>query len=226
MAGRDQSYGIARINGTLQWIFASPSPGWAYQDTRAAIPQGQWSHVAVCYDGVNVRAYLNGTLVSSIAASGPITPVAMGGDFRIGCRQTGPQLFFAGSITDVTVYAHALSGYDVQMLAGNAPALATTWFDGNLPPGAQVSGPDNEGFTWTTANPAPFSASRCHPVPAGVRIASALFRGLHGRVAGGSLRPAVRLRLPGPGQPAAGSDAAVVRAGRRLGASALSGEMI
>ena len=180
VAGRDQSYGIARINGTLQWILASPSPGWAYQDTRAAIPQGQWSHVAVCYDGVNVRAYLNGTLVSSIAASGPITPVAMGGDFRIGCRQTGPQLFFAGSITDVTVYAHALSGYDVQMLAGNAPALATTWFDGNLPPGAQVSGPDNEGFTWTTANPAPFSASRCHQSPLASGLHQHYFAGFTG----------------------------------------------
>jgi hypothetical protein len=181
VAGRDQSYAVARINGTLQWILATSDPGWNYQDTGVAVPQGQWSHVAVCYDGANVRAYLNGMLVSAVAASGSISPVtAGGGDFRIGCRQTGNQLFFAGSISDVTVYAHALSGYDVQLLAGNAPSPATTWLDGNLPPGAQVTGAGNEGFTWTTANPAPFSAPRCHQSPLAAGLHQHYFTGMTG----------------------------------------------
>jgi len=179
VAERDQCYGLARINGTLQWILSTTKPGWAYQDTGIPVPQGQWSHVAVCYDGASIRAYLNGTLASTIAASGAITPhPAPGVDFLIGCRQTGNQLFFQGSIADVGVYTHALSQYEIRLLAGDAPAASATWLNGDLPAGAQVGGSGNEGFIWTTSNPPPFSAPRCHESPLASGVHQHFFSGL------------------------------------------------
>src|SRR5205823_14933745 len=124
----------------LQWILSTGEPGWSYQDTGVSIPEKKWSHTAISYDGAGVRAYVNGELVSTIFASGALVPFpAPGVDFRIGCRQTGDALFFAGSIAEVVVYSRALPGYDIQLLAGNTPSAASTWISGALPAGVDVS---------------------------------------------------------------------------------------
>jgi Tc toxin complex TcA C-terminal TcB-binding domain/Concanavalin A-like lectin/glucanases superfamily len=179
IAERDQSYGVARIGGALKWILSTPQPGWDFQETGVELPRGTWSHVAIVYDGARVRAYLNGALASAIVADGTITPQPVPGvDFRIGCRQTGDQLFFAGSITDVAVYGHALTGHDIQLLAGGTPAPTTSWVDDDLPAEAQVEGADNEGFDWTTASPTPYSGARCHQSPTAPGIHQHYFTGV------------------------------------------------
>ena len=65
-----------------------------------------WSHVAVTYDGTNLRSYVNGTLVTTFA----YTPVrafedctfAIGAEFDAGNAGT-PGNYFNGYIQDVRI---------------------------------------------------------------------------------------------------------------------------
>jgi streptogramin lyase len=71
-----------------------------------------WSHVALTYDGANMRLYIDGDLVSTKSAPG----VDMGGEgpLTIGCAERGgSREWWDGRIDEVRVYDRALDGTEV-----------------------------------------------------------------------------------------------------------------
>lgn len=72
-----------------------------------ALPTNTWTHLAATYDGVNMRLYVNGAQVRSVARSGAIR--TSNGALRIGGNQTWGGEYFAGAIDEVRVYNRALS---------------------------------------------------------------------------------------------------------------------
>ena len=161
IAGRESSFLVARLpDGRIRWALATPAPGWGWVDTDAVAPEGQWTHVAVRYDGARVRTSIDGVLAAEDAASGPITPVGADVDVRVGSRQSVADRYFAGSIADVRVYDVSLSDYELRRLLGEVGAAGEVWLDDDLPPGVVDEG--GEGWTWTTADPAPRSGTRAH----------------------------------------------------------------
>ena len=77
--------------------------------TNTALTANTWTHVAMTYDGTNVILYVNGSVVSTTAATGTIasgtTPLWIGG---------GPSSeFFQGLIDEVRVYNRALNATDI-----------------------------------------------------------------------------------------------------------------
>ena len=73
---------------------------------------GQWTHIALTYDGATIKLYANGTLVGSGAKAGNIN-----GDnvpFDIGGRSGG--LFFSGLIDEVEAFNRALTGTEISSL--------------------------------------------------------------------------------------------------------------
>ena len=89
--------GNIRLNNTLTPISGS------------ALTVGTWSHVAMTYDGSNVKLYVDGSLVNTVAGTGTITP----GDALAVC---GPDSGNSGSsynarltIDDVRVFNTALT---------------------------------------------------------------------------------------------------------------------
>jgi Concanavalin A-like lectin/glucanases superfamily len=82
-----------------------------HADGRRADPVDRWSHVAVTYDGMTLRLYVDGTRVSSRATKGTIKkttdPLWIGGN-----RPYGE--YFQGVIDEVRVYDRALSPFDVR----------------------------------------------------------------------------------------------------------------
>ena len=71
---------------------------------------GQWSHLAIVFNGTSARFYVNGNLVSSPSLAGSITArdsqLYMAADVR-------PSQFFNGSLDDVRVYNRAESPAEV-----------------------------------------------------------------------------------------------------------------
>jgi Concanavalin A-like lectin/glucanases superfamily len=65
------------------------------------IPNGQWTHVAVTYDGAHRRHYVNGELVASFAETGPLPSNAA--QMRIG-SDVDWQFTPAGSIDEVRIW--------------------------------------------------------------------------------------------------------------------------
>ena len=77
----------------------------------ARLPRKAWTHLATTYDGSTLRLYVNGTLVSRRSVSGPMR--TSGRPLRIGGNAVWGE-FFKGSIDDVRVYDHALSGAELK----------------------------------------------------------------------------------------------------------------
>src|SRR4029077_13905431 len=77
----------------------------------ANIPANAWTYLTATYDGTAVNLYVNGSLVSSTARTGPIitsnNPLQVGGDSIYG-------QYFAGLIDEVRVYNGALSAAEIQ----------------------------------------------------------------------------------------------------------------
>jgi Concanavalin A-like lectin/glucanases superfamily/Calx-beta domain len=77
----------------------------------AAVATTGWTHLAYTYDGANMRMYVNGVLVRTVARTGNIT--ASTGPLRIGGNEVWGE-FFTGLIDDVRVYNRALTLAEVQ----------------------------------------------------------------------------------------------------------------
>jgi hypothetical protein len=77
----------------------------------SVLPLNTWSHLAVTYDGANIRLYVNGTQVGTKAQTGNITsstsPLRFGGDSPWG-------EYFNGLIDEVRVYSVALTAAQIQ----------------------------------------------------------------------------------------------------------------
>jgi hypothetical protein len=88
--------------------FGSSTP---YVAGPTASPVNAWTHVALTYDGVTLRLFVNGTQVTTRATTGTIqatnSPLWIGGNQPYG-------EFFNGLIDEVRVYNRALTQTDIQ----------------------------------------------------------------------------------------------------------------
>ena len=70
-----------------------------------------WSHLAVTYDGANLRFYVNGTQASTQARTGSIATST--GPLRIGGNASWASEFLTGRIDEVRVYNRALTAAQI-----------------------------------------------------------------------------------------------------------------
>jgi len=89
--------------------------------SSADLPLNTWTHLAMTYDGANVKLYMNGEFDSSYALSGPIETTSNW--LAIGCKPPAsaypPPIgriyaFFNGIIDEVRIYDRALSQQEIQ----------------------------------------------------------------------------------------------------------------
>ncbi len=156
---KEDEYEVARFSdGSIQWAFASSSPGWTWIDSGAITPLNQWSHVAVVYSNGLVNTYLNGVLANTYNGTGAIGNVGAPNDFRIGGRSWYSQ-FFQGLIDEVSIYDSALSANDILAIysAGHAGKCMDA-----LPP-VIVEQPTNQ--ITTEGSPVAFTVSAIGTAP-------------------------------------------------------------
>jgi len=81
--------------------------------TNAPLPINQWTHLATTYDGANMRLYVNGVLVSTVAQTGGLS--VGNGALKIGGNSvfSGGE-FFHGLIDEVRIYNRALTVDQIQ----------------------------------------------------------------------------------------------------------------
>ncbi|HEY7072486.1 MAG TPA: LamG-like jellyroll fold domain-containing protein [Acidimicrobiales bacterium] len=104
--GNDQSRAAGYINNGADRLAAATT----------ATPANAWTHVAVTYDGANLRLYVNGALVRTSAVTGPIA--ASTGALRIGGNTVWGE-WFTGTIDELNIYNRALSAAEItQDMAG------------------------------------------------------------------------------------------------------------
>ncbi len=79
-------------------------------DAPAALATNAWSHLALTYDGANLRLYVNGAQVATRAQTGAMT--VGGNPLRIGGNAIWGE-WFTGQIDEVRVYNRALTASEV-----------------------------------------------------------------------------------------------------------------
>ncbi len=101
---------------------------WSGAQLNPALPVGQWTHVAITFDGSTLTGYVNGVAIGSKAATFNL----QGDPLTVAQAHLGEN-YFNGAVDDVQVYDRALSAAEVAALAAVAPA--------NQPPAVSLTAP-------------------------------------------------------------------------------------
>jgi hypothetical protein len=107
---RNISFGLSRLGGRLEsWINSSNQ-----LISTFGVPSGQWSHVAMVYEGTNRTFYINGQFAGSGSApaiSNQTSNSAIGN-----VVPPDPATAFAGAVDEVTLYNRALTPAEIQSI--------------------------------------------------------------------------------------------------------------
>jgi chitodextrinase len=110
----------------------------SHQYANTALTLNSWQHIAVTYDGANLRFYRNGVADGVIPATCAVTNTNSQ-NMRVGANANGTETF-PGALDEVKIYNRALSQTEVSALANpvtNQPPTVTMTSPAN---GATVSG--------------------------------------------------------------------------------------
>ena len=115
----DNQYRLLAENGSLVWHIS----GRGRIETELP-PVNQWSHIAGTYDGTEMRVYVNGEIVATLAASGaiPTTTNAL----NIGTKTTTAPAgdHFNGYLDEIRVYGRALDPAELSLM-GSQDSMVT-----------------------------------------------------------------------------------------------------
>jgi hypothetical protein len=105
-------YGLELAGGTVPVFYVGTTSGVLSASMGSALALNQWSYLAVIFDGLQVKFYLNGVLVTT--ASLPASITARSNPFRLGA-DNNTQQFFKGSLDEVRIYNRALTAQEIQI---------------------------------------------------------------------------------------------------------------
>ncbi|MBN2210992.1 MAG: hypothetical protein JW709_06310 [Sedimentisphaerales bacterium] len=122
------SYYIKSMNDDTLVFGITPDDNFEIQGV-AAVPQGQWHHVAAVYvPGTSMTIYLDGELYHEEMIAIPTLTKSVTTPFTMGQIDTlTPEFAFNGFLDDVRVYASALNQEDVQKLFVQKSGLVAHW---------------------------------------------------------------------------------------------------
>jgi RHS repeat-associated protein len=106
--------------GAHHWLLRSDGitqlGSWSGNQVNPSLPVGQWTHIAMTFDGSTLTGYINGTAIGSTAASFNLagSPLTL-------AQTAVSENNFNGQIDDLHVYNRALTAAEVSSLA-SAPA--------------------------------------------------------------------------------------------------------
>jgi hypothetical protein len=106
-------YMVLRNNGFLATYFYGVNPP-GYHLSPGALETGEWSHVAITYDGSQVTLYINSEVAAEVDAGGEILlsdcancddpqSIGIGCEVRLPERNLPNQRFFQGAIDEVRI---------------------------------------------------------------------------------------------------------------------------
>lgn len=101
---------ILRVQPETVRIYLNTGGEDEITDGVTVLPLNEWTHVAMVYDGAEVRIYVNGELDGSKPQSGEVRQ--SDNELRIGRGE--PAGYFLGSIDEVAIFASALAEGDIR----------------------------------------------------------------------------------------------------------------
>ena len=108
------------LSGYQSLVFNSGS-SYKTLKTEGMIPQAvyqDWHHVAVSYDGEEIRLYINGALINAVKAPSRIESWKMTRAFLGKSGEVGSIGTYNGFLDDVKIYSDVLSESEIKLVAG------------------------------------------------------------------------------------------------------------
>ena len=112
---------ISQAGKLAGYAYGMTPPG--YHESTSTIPLNTWTHVAITWNGSNIKFYINGQLDRTVSSSGDFSLTyasqphgCIGAEFRTNVLYTRQ---FLGNIQDVRVYASCLDAGSIQRLYSN-----------------------------------------------------------------------------------------------------------
>jgi regulation of enolase protein 1 (concanavalin A-like superfamily) len=121
---REKNYQFdwGHTNAVYQGAAAMCIGGTWYAAKFGPLSGNTWYHLAASFDGTAMKAYLNGTLITTTPAVG--VPDAEVGTLKLGRHSTAAQ-FFNGTVDDARVYNRALTVEEIQKAMQGDPLVAS-----------------------------------------------------------------------------------------------------
>ena len=149
LINKENAYEVAIFEtGNINWAIANGSPGnWAWNDTGVNLDPHQWHHVAVSFNGTQVRTYVNGMLASVMSHSAFIPATTT--TFRIGAREFFDTQYFVGMLDEVRLWdvvrtADEIAANVYRPVTADAAGLVGSWrFNEASGDSASDEGPNN-----------------------------------------------------------------------------------
>ena len=110
-SGPRYQYGLELYQGNMPHLFVGTSGGLLGVQMGSQLPMGQWSHLAVVFNGLQAQFYVNGALVSTQPLIAVIT--ARGNPMNFGA-DAQPAQYYKGQIDEVRIYNRTISASEVQ----------------------------------------------------------------------------------------------------------------
>ncbi|HKX63627.1 MAG TPA: LamG-like jellyroll fold domain-containing protein, partial [Verrucomicrobiae bacterium] len=146
-------------------------PGTAERAVATGVLRaGEWTHLAVVFDGNEVRLHVNGVLAATMKAGARFSELVSGGH-SLGRPRASQAQSFRGQIDEVRVWVTRRAAEQIRAdmftrLTGGEEGLAALWnFDSELQPGRDAT---EHGFHATLERGAQ-TAAASPPAPAAVR---------------------------------------------------------
>jgi Concanavalin A-like lectin/glucanases superfamily len=110
----------AFTEGHVEGFIAEPEYAWSEVESPEKLAANAWAHLALTFDGTNMRLYVNGKQVDSGPAKAALESK---GPLLIGCAKNFGE-YFKGTIDNVRVYSRALTAAEIE--ADKAAAVTTS----------------------------------------------------------------------------------------------------
>jgi hypothetical protein len=124
-------YLLMLANGDVYARIVRSSDGGSLQIT-APIPAFVWSHVAMSYDGITLRLFVNGVLANSLAFPGEMFPLPLNVRFGIeDMSATSVPEFYDGLLDEVRIWRNARSIQEIFEYHNHVVAPGTNGLVGN-----------------------------------------------------------------------------------------------
>lgn len=110
------AYMIRTVTADLQVFFRTSAAQYG-GTTALSLSTGTWTHVALVWDGSELRGYKDGTVGGTTYATSGNTNSANGQTDRIGSTSSSTTQYWDGKIAEVAMWRRALSADEIGILA-------------------------------------------------------------------------------------------------------------
>ncbi len=105
----EANYGLRTLNDEIDFFWSNGGTFQRYLTSNADLSTNAWYHLAVTYDGTNVKIYKNGQLLSGSCVAGTCNNALAADNNTVGIGKSGDFAgeLFSGSIDQVRVFNYA-----------------------------------------------------------------------------------------------------------------------